>query len=217
MSIHVLQGERELVADCRSLAQFVLRGIPPMVAGAARIRITFQVDADGLLAVSAREMTSGVEASIEVKPSYGLSDDAISQMLSDSLAHVQDDIEARKLREAIVDADSLRDATLTALQIDGDLLSADETAAIRLVLDELQAAVASQTTLAGQPGHPPPEQGHRRLCRPPHGPQHPARTQGPEHCRAIRTTHATPDCAAPRRPLPRRRSDRRRRNRQEHL
>ncbi|WP_374557413.1 Fe-S protein assembly chaperone HscA [Aquitalea pelogenes] len=147
MSIHVLQGERELVADCRSLAQFVLRGIPPMVAGAARIRITFQVDADGLLAVSAREMTSGVEASIEVKPSYGLSDDAISQMLSDSLAHVQDDIEARKLREAIVDADSLRDATLTALQIDGDLLSADETAAIRLVLDELQAAVASQTTL----------------------------------------------------------------------
>ncbi|QBJ78553.1 Fe-S protein assembly chaperone HscA [Aquitalea sp. USM4] len=148
MSIHVLQGERELVADCRSLAQFVLRGIPPMVAGAARIRITFQVDADGLLAVSAREMTSGVEASIEVKPSYGLSDDAISQMLSDSLAHVQDDIEARKLREAIVDADSLRDATLTALQIDGDLLSADETTAIRLVLDELQAAVASQTTLA---------------------------------------------------------------------
>ncbi|KJV25919.1 molecular chaperone HscA [Aquitalea magnusonii] len=148
MSIHVLQGERELVADCRSLAQFVLRGIPPMVAGAARIRITFQVDADGLLAVSAREMTSGVEASIEVKPSYGLSDDAISQMLSDSLAHVQDDIEARKLREAIVDAGSLRDATLTALQIDGDLLSADETTAIRLVLDELQAAVASQTTLA---------------------------------------------------------------------
>ena len=148
MSIHVLQGERELVADCRSLAQFVLRGIPPMVAGAARIRITFQVDADGLLAVSAREMTSGVEASIEVKPSYGLSDDAISQMLSDSLAHVQDDIEARKLREAIVDADSLRDATLTALQIDGDLLSADETTAIRLVLDELQVAVASQTTLA---------------------------------------------------------------------
>ena len=148
MSIHVLQGERELVTDCRSLAQFVLRGIPPMVAGAARIRITFQVDADGLLAVSAREMTSGVEASIEVKPSYGLSDDAISQMLSDSLAHVQDDIEARKLREAIVDADSLRDATLIALQIDGDLLSADETAAIRLVLDELQAAVASQITLA---------------------------------------------------------------------
>jgi molecular chaperone HscA len=148
MSIHVLQGERELVADCRSLAQFVLRGIPPMVAGAARIRITFQVDADGLLAVSAREMTSGVEASIEVKPSYGLSDDAISQMLSDSLAHVQDDIEARKLREAIVDADSLRDATLTALQIDGDLLSTDETAAVHQALDALQTAVASQTTLA---------------------------------------------------------------------
>ncbi|RQO76964.1 Fe-S protein assembly chaperone HscA [Aquitalea sp. FJL05] len=147
MSIHVLQGERELVADCRSLAQFVLRGIPPMVAGAARIRITFQVDADGLLAVSAREMTSGVEASIEVKPSYGLSDDAISQMLSDSLAHVQDDIEARKLREAIVDADSLRDATLAALRIDGDLLTADETSAIQQVLQQLEQATASQTTL----------------------------------------------------------------------
>jgi len=147
MSIHVLQGERELVADCRSLAQFVLRGIPPMVAGAARIRITFQVDADGLLAVSAREMTSGVEASIEVKPSYGLSDDAISQMLSDSLAHVQDDIEARKLREAIVDADSLRDATLAALRIDGDLLTADETSAIQQVLQQLEQAIASQTTL----------------------------------------------------------------------
>ncbi|MBA4707475.1 Fe-S protein assembly chaperone HscA [Aquitalea aquatica] len=147
MSIHVLQGERELVADCRSLAQFVLRGIPPMVAGAARIRITFQVDADGLLAVSAREMTSGVEASIEVKPSYGLSDDAISQMLSDSLAHVQDDIEARKLREAIVDADSLRDATLAALRIDGDLLTAEETSAIQLVLQQLEQATASHTTL----------------------------------------------------------------------
>ncbi|PXX39868.1 Fe-S protein assembly chaperone HscA [Aquitalea magnusonii] len=147
MSIHVLQGERELVADCRSLAQFVLRGIPPMVAGAARIRITFQVDADGLLAVSAREMTSGVEASIEVKPSYGLSDDAISQMLSDSLAHVQDDIEARKLREAIVDADSLRDATLAALRIDGDLLTAEETSAIQQVLQQLEQAIASQTTL----------------------------------------------------------------------
>lgn len=147
MSIHVLQGERELVADCRSLAQFVLRGIPPMVAGAARIRITFQVDADGLLAVSAREMTSGVEASIEVKPSYGLSDDAISQMLSDSLAHVQDDIETRKLREAIVDADSLRDATLAALRIDGDLLTAEETSAIQLVLQQLEQATASHTTL----------------------------------------------------------------------
>ena len=147
MSIHVLQGERELVADCRSLAQFVLRGIPPMVAGAARIRITFQVDADGLLAVSAREMTSGVEASIEVKPSYGLSDDAISQMLSDSLAHVQDDIEARKLREAIVDADSLLDATLAALRIDGDLLTAEETSAIQQVLQQLEQAIASQTTL----------------------------------------------------------------------
>lgn len=136
MAIHVLQGERELVSDCRSLARFVLRGIPPMVAGAARIRVTFQVDADGLLSVSARETNSGVEASIEVKPSYGLSDEDISRMLSDSLAHVHEDIEARKLREAVVDADSLIASTEGALAADGDLLSAAER-------DELSGAIAA--------------------------------------------------------------------------
>jgi molecular chaperone HscA len=147
MSIHVLQGERELVGDCRSLAKFVLRGIPPMVAGAARIRVTFQVDADGLLSVSAREQSSGVEASIEVKPSYGLSDEEISRMLSDSLSHVHEDIEARKLREAIVDAESLRDAATHALEQDGDLLNDAERAEVDAAIAALVSAIESQVAL----------------------------------------------------------------------
>ncbi|KMN29807.1 MULTISPECIES: Fe-S protein assembly chaperone HscA [Chromobacterium] len=146
MSIHVLQGERELVSDCRSLAQFTLRGIPPMVAGAARIRITFQVDADGLLEVSAREQTSGVEARIEVKPSYGLSDEEISRMLTESMSHVHEDIEARKLREAIVDATSLSEACRAALAADGDLLDADERATLDQALAVVDAAIAAAQT-----------------------------------------------------------------------
>ncbi len=144
MAIHVVQGERELVADCRSLARFELRGIPPMVAGAARIRVTFQVDADGLLAVSARETTSGVEASITVKPSYGLADEDIARMLSESIGSAQADMRARALREQQVEAQRLLEATAAALAADGDLLGADERADIGRRIEVL-AAVASGT------------------------------------------------------------------------
>ena len=139
MTIHVVQGERELVADCRSLAKFTLRGIPPMVAGAARIRVTFQVDADGLLSVSAREQTTGVQAQIEVKPSYGLDDDTITQMLRESMANAQGDAAARARAEARVEAQSLIDAVAAALELDGDLLTAEQTAQIRAQMDALAA------------------------------------------------------------------------------
>jgi len=122
MALHVLQGERELVNDCRSLARFTLRGIPPMVAGAARIRVTFQIDADGLLSVTAREQTSGVEAHIEVKPSYGLADDQVAGMLQDAYGRADEDMKLRMLREAQVDARRLLDATVAALHEDGDRL-----------------------------------------------------------------------------------------------
>ncbi|MEN3111918.1 Fe-S protein assembly chaperone HscA [Uliginosibacterium paludis] len=132
MAIHVLQGERELVSDCRSLARFDLRGIPPMVAGAARIRVTFQIDADGLLSVAAREMISGVEAQIQVKPSYGLSDDQVTDMLMDAYGKADTDMAMRMLREAQVDARRLMDATQTALEENGhELLSHDEYMAVQ--------------------------------------------------------------------------------------
>ena len=139
MSIHVVQGEREMVADCRSLAKFTLRGIPPMTAGAARIRVTFQVDADGLLSVSAREQTTGVQAQIEVKPSYGLDDDTITQMLRDSMANASADAAERARAEARVEAQSLLDAVTAALELDGDLLTAEQTAQIRAQMDALAA------------------------------------------------------------------------------
>ncbi|SFN71563.1 molecular chaperone HscA [Formivibrio citricus] len=148
MAIHVLQGERELVSDCRSLARFELRGIPPMVAGAARIRVTFQIDADGLLSVSAREQSSGVESSIVVKPSYGLSDEEISRMLTDSMQHAQDDIEARKLAEARVEAESLSSATRAALASDGELLNTDERAQVEAALESLALCAAKNDPAA---------------------------------------------------------------------
>ena len=142
MAIHVVQGEREMVADCRSLARFELRGIPPMVAGAARIRVTFQVDADGLLSVTAREQTTGVEASIAVKPSYGLSDDEIAGMLQDSMAHARDDAMARALREAQVEAERMIEATEAALAEDPHLLDEAETAKIRASIAKLKETAA---------------------------------------------------------------------------
>jgi len=159
MMIHVLQGERELISDCRSLARFELRGIPAMVAGAAKIRVTFQVDADGLLSVAARELASGVEASIQVKPSYGLTDGEIAKMLKDSFQYAGDDKVARVLREQQVDAQRLLEAVQGALEADGErLLDAEERMVIDLQMQELAElmkgtdgyAIEQQTKLLSQ-------------------------------------------------------------------
>lgn len=157
--VHVLQGERELISDCRSLARFELRGIPAMVAGAAKIRVTFQVDADGLLSVSARELGSGVEASIQVKPSYGLTDGEVARMLTDSFQYAGDDKVARQLREHQVDGERLLEAVQAALDADGErLLDDEERMVIGLQMDELRTrvkgddgpAIEQQTKLLSQ-------------------------------------------------------------------
>jgi molecular chaperone HscA len=152
LAVHVVQGERELVSDCRSLARFELRGIPPMAAGAARIRVTYQVDADGLLAVAAREMRSGVEASITVKPSYGLADDQVARMLQDSYTSASSDMQMRALREEQVEAERILLATQSALDSDTDLLSPDEQATIAAQLQMVRDAVAMSNDTTLEPG-----------------------------------------------------------------
>ena len=153
MALHVVQGERELVSECRSLARFTLRGIPPMVAGAARIRVTFQIDADGLLAVSALETGSGVQAQVEVKPSYGLPPDAVARMLTEAIGHAEDDAAARMLREAEVDARRLLDATHAALLEDGPALlqpreQFEILCALQAVADELAQCADNEGSTA---------------------------------------------------------------------
>src|SRR5262249_22328117 len=140
--LHVVQGERELAADCRSLAKFTLKGIPPMPAGLARLEVTFRVDADGLLHVTAREGTTGIEQKVEVKPTYGLDDAQVEQMLLDALDHGEEDLAARRLAEAKIEAERIRHATLQALSTDADLLVDGEREAIEKALGELSAAIA---------------------------------------------------------------------------
>jgi molecular chaperone HscA len=148
LSLHVVQGERDLVADCRSLARFVLRGIPPMAAGAARIRVSFTVDADGLLSVSAKEQGSGVEARVDVKPAYGLTDEQIAAMLKDSFSTAQQDMQARALVEARVDADRMVAATRSALAADADLLEPAERTSIEGLMDAVSQCVTGDDPAA---------------------------------------------------------------------
>jgi molecular chaperone HscA len=181
LALHVVQGERDLVADCRSLARFELRGIPPMAAGAARIRVTFTVDADGLLNVAAHEQVSGVQADINVKPSYGLADDQIAKMLQDSFATAEQDIRTRAVVEAQVDADRLLLAIHSALDADADLLERPRARRDRRrdggPVPRQNRQRCGQDRGAEQSLGP----GHRILCRPTHEPGHRPRAGGKEY------------------------------------
>lgn len=153
MSVHVLQGERELVEDCRSLGRFTLRGIPPMVAGAATIRVTYQVDADGLLSVTAMEKSTKVQASIQIKPSYGLTDEEVTQMIKSSMANAKEDMEARQLAEQRVEADRVIDTVISALQEDGaEVLSVEEFKAIEAEIQKLITLKQGTDRMAIQQG-----------------------------------------------------------------
>jgi molecular chaperone HscA len=158
MAIHVVQGERELVQDCRSLARFVLRDIPPMAAGAAKIRVTFQVDADGLLGVAAEELSTGVTSSIQVKPSYGLSDDEITRMLKESYSYATEDLEARNLREQQVEAERIIAALRAAMAQDGELLNDEER-------ERLEQAVAKLETIVAEGDYRRIESGVEELAK----------------------------------------------------
>ena len=146
MKLHVVQGERELVSDCRSLAHFELRGIPPMVAGAAKVRVTFQVDADGLLSVIAEECSTGQTAEIQVKPSYGLDADSIEQMLKLSHEHAHEDMELRALKEAQLEASQLMEAIDAAIEVDGGLLTKEEARVISSAITELKQALDKESS-----------------------------------------------------------------------
>jgi len=144
--LHIVQGERELAADCRSLARFTLRGIPPVAAGMARLEVTFKVDADGLLTVSAKELTTGLEQHVEVTPSYGLTDAEVEEMLLDALDHGEEDMQKRQLAERKVEGARILQATRGALEKDGDLLDADERARVLAALDDLATALESDVS-----------------------------------------------------------------------
>ncbi|WP_296026540.1 Fe-S protein assembly chaperone HscA [uncultured Aggregatibacter sp.] len=152
MSVHIVQGERELVNDCRSLARFTLRGIPPMAAGAAHIRVTYQVDADGLLSVTAMEKTTGVQSSIQVKPSYGLTDDEIANMLKASMENAKEDIQARLLAEQRVEAERVLESVRSALAQDYDLLDDDELSAVKNAIISLEQLKQQDDSLAIKQG-----------------------------------------------------------------
>ncbi len=195
--LHIVQGERELAADCRSLARFVLKGIPPMPAGLARLEVTFRVDADGLLGVTAREETTGVEAKVEVKPSYGLSDEEVEDMLLAALDHGEDDLERRRLIEARVEAEQVLTATRKALAADADLLVPGRARAHRSGPRRSRSGHPRRAPRLHHRPHRGPRRRHPRLGRPPHGPR-----RRPRHRRQAASTTSSTRSSTPRASTP---------------